>query len=164
MSWRYLVALGSNRAHHRHGRPRGVIAAAVEALEAAGLRVTALAPVLDNPPMGPSIRRYANTVAVAETALEPPELLAALKSIEAAFGRPRRGLRWGTRVLDLDIVLWDGGSWSSPGLTVPHIAFRERAFVLEPARHIVPGWRDPMSGLTVRQLAARHRRRLTRPA
>lgn len=164
MTRRYLVALGSNRVHHRHGRPRAVLAAAAQALEAAGLHVSAIAPVLDNPPMGPSIRRYANTAAVIETDLEPPELLAALKAIEAAFGRPHLGLRWGARVLDLDIVLWEGGAWSSPGLTVPHVAFRERGFVLAPAARIGPRWRDPLTGLTVRQLAARHRRRLTSPA
>jgi 2-amino-4-hydroxy-6-hydroxymethyldihydropteridine diphosphokinase len=58
-------------------------------------------------------------------------------------------------VLDLDIVLWSGGAWSSPDLTVPHIAFRERGFVLDPAAAIAPAWRDPVSGLTLRQLAAR---------
>ena len=161
---RYLVALGSNRAHHRHGRPRGVIAAASSALQAAGLHVVALAPVLDNPPMGPSLRRYANTAALIETGLEPPGLLAALQAIEAAFGRTRGAQRWGARVLDLDIVLWDGGAWASPGLTIPHVAFRDRAFVLEPAARIAPRWRDPVTGLTLRHLAMRNRRRLTRPA
>jgi 2-amino-4-hydroxy-6-hydroxymethyldihydropteridine diphosphokinase len=58
-------------------------------------------------------------------------------------------------VLDLDIVLWSGGAWSGPGLTVPHIAFRERRFVLDPAAEVAPAWRDPVSGRTLRQLAAR---------
>ena len=62
-------------------------------------------------------------------------------------------------MLDLDLVLWSGGAWSSPGLIVPHPAYRERAFVLGPMLAVAPDWRDPLSGLSTRQLHAR----LTRP-
>ena len=79
--------------------------------------------------------------------------------IEASFGCRRGGQRWGARVLDLDIILWEGGAWSSPDLTVPHTAFRSRSFVLTPAAAIAPRWRDPVTGLSLRQLRAR----LTRP-
>jgi 2-amino-4-hydroxy-6-hydroxymethyldihydropteridine diphosphokinase len=108
-------------------------------------------------PVGPSHRRYANAVALIASEEAPEALLARLKAIERAFGR-RAGQRWGSRVLDLDIVLWSGGAWGSPGLVVPHVAFRQRPFVLGPLLHVAPGWRDPMTGRTVRQLA----RRLTR--
>jgi 2-amino-4-hydroxy-6-hydroxymethyldihydropteridine diphosphokinase len=64
-------------------------------------------------------------------------------------------------VLDLDIILWSGGPFEAPGLTVPHPAFRERAFVLDPIAELVPGWRDPITGLTVRQLL--HRLRVASP-
>ena len=156
---RYLVALGSNRPHHRAGRPQAVLAAAVRALEAAGLAVVAVAPTLQSRPLGPSQRTYANAAALIETAAEPPEVLATLHRIEAEFGRTRRGRRWGSRVLDLDLVLWSGGCRSDPGLTIPHPQFRERSFVLQPARAIAGPWRDPLTGLTLRQLHAR----LTRP-
>ena len=86
-------------------------------------------------------------------------LLAVLKEIERRFGRRAGGRRWSARVLDLDLVLWSGGAWSSPSLTVPHAAFRERDFVLAPARALVPDWRDPVTNLSLRQLKAR----LTRP-
>jgi 2-amino-4-hydroxy-6-hydroxymethyldihydropteridine diphosphokinase len=62
-------------------------------------------------------------------------------------------------VLDLDVVLWSGGAWASSRLTVPHAAFRTRTFVLDPAATIAPDWRDPLTGLTLRQLAVRLRRR-----
>ena len=111
-----------------------------------------------SPPLGPSIRHFANAVARVDTELRPPELLARLQAIERAFGR-RRGRRWGARVLDLDIVLWSGGRWTSAGLAIPHLAFRERRFVLEPLASLVPGWRDPApvrtQGRTMRHLAAR---------
>ena len=150
----YLVALGSNRRHGRHGAPAGVLAAALDALAAQGMTILAAAPLISSAPIGPSHRRYANGAALVESADSPPALLARLKAIERAFGR-RAGRRWGARVLDLDIILWSGGIWASPGLSIPHPAFRSRGFVLTPAKAIVPDWRDPLSGFTLRQLAAR---------
>jgi 2-amino-4-hydroxy-6-hydroxymethyldihydropteridine diphosphokinase len=117
----------------------------------------AVAPVVRSAPLGPSLRRYANTVALVESPILPPEMLAHCKAIERRFGR-RRGRRWGTRVIDLDLVLWSGGTWASPGLTVPHKEFRTRDFVLEPLARLVPDWRDPVSGRTIRQLARSLRR------
>ena len=156
---RYLIALGSNRRHPRHGSPREVLSAALEQLNGEGLEAAAAAPVIESAPVGPSIRRYANSAVVVATDLEPDELLALLKRIERAFGRRPGGQRWRARVLDLDIVLWSGGPWASADLTVPHPLFRERDFVLDPAAQIAPDWRDPITGLTLRQLRAR----LTRP-
>ena len=62
-------------------------------------------------------------------------------------------------MLDLDVILWSGGPYAEPGLTIPHPLFRIRDFVLAPAAHVAADWRDPVTGLTVRQLHAR----LTRP-
>lgn len=143
----YAIALGSNR-RGRHGRPEREIAAALDALGG----VVARSPIVASAPLGPSNRRYANAVALIQTPEDPAALLIRLKQIERVFGR-RPGRRWGSRVLDLDIVLWSGGAWSSPGLTVPHAAFRLRGFVLGPLAGLVPKWRDPLTGRTIRQLA-----------
>lgn len=159
MRQRYLIALGSNRRHHRHGNPQRVVLAALAALTQAGIIVEAAAPIMSSAPIGPSLRRYANGAAVIATDLMPDALLALLKAIERGFGRRAGGQRWASRVLDLDVVLWSGGAWSSPGLTVPHIAFRQRDFVLAPALAIAAGWHDPVTNLSLRQLKAR----LTRP-
>ncbi|WP_163535997.1 2-amino-4-hydroxy-6-hydroxymethyldihydropteridine diphosphokinase, partial [Klebsiella pneumoniae] len=70
----------------------------------------------------------------------PPALLRRLKAIERGFGR-RRGRNWGARVIDLDIILWSGGSWGEPALTVPHRLFRGREFVLAPLARVAAGWR-----------------------
>lgn len=155
---RYLIALGSNIRHHRHGRPDRVLAAALEAMEEAGLRIVSKAPPISSAPIGPSRRRFANGAAVVETDLPPDALLDLLKTMEQRFGR-RRGARWAARVVDLDIILWSGGAWSTPDLTIPHPAFRQRPFVTAPASAIAPAWRDPLSGLTLRHLHTR----LTRP-
>lgn len=153
----YAIALGSNR-RTRFGSPERTLAAAIGALDG----VAAVSPTIMSAPLGPSRRRFANTVAIVESELDPPALLARLNRIEREFGR-RAGRRWGPRALDLDIVLWSGGIWTSPGLAIPHPAFRMRAFVLTPLTALAPGWRDPVTGLTVRQLAARLTRRRALP-
>lgn len=144
----YIVALGSNR-RGRYGAPAAEVSAALRAIGA-----VRWSPIVASAPLGPSTRRFANAAALVETDEAPPALLARLKGAEAAFGR-RRGRRWGARVLDLDIVLWSGGCWRERRLVIPHPAFRERAFVLVPMAMVEPHWRDPVSGLTVRQLARR---------
>lgn len=155
----YLLALGSNVPHHRHGRPHQVLDAAIAALRDEGLAIEAIAPAIVSLPLGPSRRSYANGAALVASGLEPPAMLALLKRIERRFGRRRGGQRWGSRVLDLDIVLWSGGSFAARNLLIPHPALRQRSFVLGPAQAIVPRWRDPVSGLTMRQLHSRLTRR-----
>lgn len=153
----YVVALGSNR-RGRHGTPAAEVTAAIHALPG----LVAFAPIISSAPIGPSIRRFANTAALISTSLRPEELLLVLKKIERHFGR-RRGQRWGARVVDLDIILWSGGTVSEPGLIIPHPAFRTRDFVLTPLVQIAPRWRDPETGYTMVQLHARLTRRRSVP-
>jgi 2-amino-4-hydroxy-6-hydroxymethyldihydropteridine diphosphokinase len=144
----YAIALGSNR-RSRHGSPAATLRAAL-----AELGPASVSSIRATPALGPAGRGFANAVAIVESALDPEELLTELKAIERRFGR-RSGRRWGPRVLDLDIILWSGGAWGGPGPIVPHPAFRGRTFVLAPLAELAPGWRDPLSALTVRQLLAR---------
>ena len=155
----YAIAIGSNRPHGRHGRPAGVVEAAVARLDEEFSLFDA-APILLNPAFGGAGRDFANSVALIESSLEPPEVLGRLKAIERDFGR-RRGRRWGARVLDLDIIAWSGGKWRSRGLTVPHPAASRRSFVIAPLAGIAPHWR--LAGhLTAHHLAARLARRPAR--
>ena len=147
----YAIALGSNR-RSRHGSPEETLRAALRALTP-----VAVSTVRNTPAMGPAGRSFANAVALVESPLAPDEMLDRLKGMEREFGR-RAGMRWGPRVLDLDIVLWSGGAWGGAPI-VPHPEFRARAFVLQPLAEIAPDWRDPLTGLTIRHLLAR----LTRP-
>ena len=148
----YAVAIGSNRRHIRFGAPTGVVAAAIAELDAA-FGLFAASPIILNPAVGGAGREFANAVALVETDLAPEPMLAALKTIERAFGR-RPGKRWSSRVLDLDLVAWSGGKYARRGLTIPHASLASRDFVLGPLAAIAPAW--PLIGsLTARHLAAR---------
>lgn len=156
---RYAIALGSNRRHPRHGRPRDVIRAAIATMGASRhFSIEAIAPIFNTAAIGPAGRSFANGAIIAKSGKNPDAVLKIAKAIERDFGR-RRGRRWGPRVLDIDIILWSGGIWSAAGLAIPHPAFRTRRFVLDPLLRIAAGWRDPLSNLRVRHLHAR----LSRP-
>lgn len=157
---RFLIALGSNQRHVRHGAPRSVISAALDAIEQQGLKTLKHSATISSRPIGPSNRAYANAAAIIETELEPDDLLTLLKFIESRFGQ-RRGQAWSRRVLDLDIILWSEGPFSSdnPQLTIPHPMMHKRPFVLRPAAEIAPNWRDPVTSLTIAQLTSRKTRR-----
>jgi 2-amino-4-hydroxy-6-hydroxymethyldihydropteridine diphosphokinase len=141
----YAIALGSNR-RSRYGSPADTVRTA-----AAAIGVERLSRIRSTPALGPAGRGFANAAAILISEHEPPELLARLKTVEREFGR-RGGRRWGPRVLDLDIILWSDGCWEGGGLVIPHPAFRQRRFVLDPLAELAPAWRDPVSGATIRQL------------
>ncbi len=155
----YAIAIGSNRRHVRHGPPTGVVAAAIAALDAE-FGLFAASPIIINPAIGGAGREFANGVALVETGLAPEAMLATLKSIERGFGR-RAGKRWGARVLDLDLIAWSGGRFTSRRLVIPHPRLASRDFVLGPLSAIAPGWRL-IGALTATHLAARLRKIRTR--
>ena len=155
----YAIAIGSNRPHGRFGRPPQVVESAIARLDR-DFGLFDASQIVLNRAQGGAGRDFANAVALVESGLQPPAMLAELKRIERDFGR-RRGRRWGPRVLDLDIVDWSGGEWASRELTVPHPAAARRSFVIEPLASIAPGWR--MKGaLAARHLAHRLARRRPR--
>jgi 2-amino-4-hydroxy-6-hydroxymethyldihydropteridine diphosphokinase len=154
----YAIAIGSNRRHGRHGGPAHVVAAAIKAIGKRGLKVKALSGVHRTAAFGPAGREFANAAAVVRGKLDPPQMLALLKSIERDFGR-RRGRRWGARVLDLDIILWSGGRWAARDLHIPHQALAGRGFVLAPLAEVAGDWRIPRSAATVCHLLTRFNRR-----
>jgi 2-amino-4-hydroxy-6-hydroxymethyldihydropteridine diphosphokinase len=151
----YAIAIGSNRPHGRHGRPPQVVEAAIARLDQ-DFGLFDASPIVLNPAHGPAGRDFANAVALVESPLDPPQMLARLKGIERDFGR-RASRRWGPRVLDLDIALWSGGRFRSPGLNIPHRQLARRSFVLQPLAAIAPEWR--VESGTIRQMAARLARR-----
>ncbi|MFM2090711.1 MAG: hypothetical protein RLZZ127_1200, partial [Planctomycetota bacterium] len=103
--------------------------------------------------VGPVQPDFWNAAWIVATDLGPHQLLDRLLAVETACGRAR-GVRWGPRTLDLDLILAaDGRTVATPVLTLPHPRWRERAFVLAPLVEIAAGWRDP-AGVTVAARAA----------
>lgn len=148
----YAIAIGSNRRHGRYGRPTGVVEAAIARLDADFALFDASA-IIINKAVGGAGRDFANAVAIVESDLDPWAMLWMLKEIEREFGR-RSGRRWGERVLDLDIVAWDGGIVQDRGLTIPHPRLAERDFVIGPLATIAPEWRIK-GAQTARQIRSR---------
>ncbi len=152
----YAIGVGSNRSHGRHGRPQGVVEAAIAVLDSA-FGLFDASPVVLNPAAGGAGRDFANAVAIVESELSPKAMLNELKNLERAFGR-RPGKRWGPRVLDLDILAWSGGRFAQAGLQIPHPRLAERPFAITPLAAIAPGWRID-GALTARHMSARLARR-----
>ncbi len=155
MAHRYIIALGSNRAGRFGANPRTMIESALAQLaQDSRLCIIARAPIIATRPIGPARRGFANGAAQINTMLSPPQLLAALQAMERRFGR-RKGRRWGDRPLDLDIILWSGGRYRTRDLQIPHLAYHQRAFVLDPICAIARDWRDPRYGVKMTHLRAR---------
>lgn len=92
-------------------------------------------------PLGPADQPdFINAVAAIETRLDPETLLTRLQDLERAAGRIRTadGLRWGPRVLDLDLLLYGQLCLHTPTLTLPHPGIGRREFVLRPLLEIAP--------------------------
>ena len=95
---------------------------------------------------------YLNGVALVETALEPRALLAALLTLEQAFGR-RRGDPNSPRPLDLDLIAYGRVVVTDDELILPHPRAAQRRFVMGPLAQIAPDWVHPVSGKTAASLA-----------
>lgn len=118
------IALGSNV-----GDREGHLERARAALEALpGTRIVRASSVEETAPLGDLPQGpYLNQMVAIETTLSPRELLDALHGIERSEGRVR-GVRWGPRTLDLDIVMFDGKTVNEPDLLVPHPELPNRDF------------------------------------
>jgi 2-amino-4-hydroxy-6-hydroxymethyldihydropteridine diphosphokinase len=118
------IALGSNL-----GDRDGHLAAARAAIAALpDTRIVAASAVEETAPIGPVEQGpFLNQMLAVETGLAPRHLLEALQGIERRAGRVR-GVRWGPRTLDLDIVLFERQQVSEPGLVVPHPELPRRDF------------------------------------
>ena len=166
-----ILAFGAN-IRSNSGGPAQTIAAATEALASRGMRIIRMSRLYSTPCMpagsGPD---YVNAICEVDTQAPPEDVLAALHAVEEAFGRTREG-RWAARGLDIDLIAYgdqvcpdlatyiawrdlpfeDQRTRAPAQLILPHPRIADRAFVLIPLAEILPDWRHPISGLTVRQM------------
>lgn len=80
---------------------------------------------------------FVNACATGDTSLSPSDLLAHCKDIERRLGRTAT-VRWGPRVIDIDILFYGDLALKTPGLILPHKELMRRAFVLVPLAEIAP--------------------------
>ena len=95
---------------------------------------------------------FVNYVVKIATHLEPLILLDSLKSIQRHVGRIRDSVRFGPRVLDLDIIFYDDRVMDHPQLVIPHPRMHKRRFVLKPVCDIDPYINHPVLSCTVQSL------------
>jgi 2-amino-4-hydroxy-6-hydroxymethyldihydropteridine diphosphokinase len=135
------VALGSNLSG-----PRQQVETALEAL--AGIpdaRLVLRSSLWRSRPMGPQDQpEFVNAVAGLVTTAEPRAFLEALRAVERRLGKTPPAVRWGPRVIDLDLLVFGDLELDEPGLTLPHPGLHQRNFVLYPLAEIaaelwVPG-------------------------
>jgi len=125
-----VPGLGSNV-----GDRRAHLQEAVDALPASGVHVTAASSVYDTDPVGEVLDQpsFLNACVLVETALEPLELLDAVKRIEHELGRVPGGVRHGPRAIDIDVLMLGEIELSHERMTLPHEQVLSRRFVLIPA-------------------------------
>ena len=145
------LGLGSNLGDRQKALHRALCE-----MQRSGILALAISPLYETEPWGVVDQpRFLNAVCQATTAFEPHKLLALLKSIEVNMGRVPAA-RYGPRVIDLDILIYDDLRLETVTLTIPHPGMLERASVLVPLVDIAAGLRHPITGRTI----AEHRAQL----
>lgn len=146
---RVFLGVGTNEGDRLDNLSR-----AVHRLAASGAaRLVRMATIAETKPIGgPPQADFLNTVLEIETVLSPHELLASLKGIEDDMGRSPSVERWGPRLIDLDILLYEDRVINEPQLVVPHPQMHTRRFVLEPLAQLAPEVVHPVLKRTIEEL------------
>ena len=147
-SHRIFLSLGTNLGERRMNLQQAISAMAdsVDVTDVSRLYQTAPWGLEDQPD-------FLNICLAGFSELSPPDLLIALKDVEGALGR-KPGVRWGPRLIDIDIIFYDEIVYQADDLMIPHKHVAERAFVLVPLADIAPAYRHPIIGMTVTDMLA----------
>ena len=141
------IALGSNM-----GEGRKNLDLAIKMMNERGVSVKKVSTYIETEPYGYTEQdNFVNAVCIAKTKLSPRELLETLLKIELDMGRVRI-IKWGPRIIDLDILFYEDLIIDEEDLKVPHIEIQKRSFVLEPVNEISPDKIHPVFKKTVHQL------------
>lgn len=144
------LGLGSNI-----GDKTGNIRAALSLIESRRVvEITAVSSIYKTPPWGYLAQEsFANACALGRTLLPPAALLAAVKEIETDMGR-QEAVRWGPRLIDIDILFYGDAPLATESLILPHKELFNRAFVLLPLAEIAPQLK--LGGKSISEAAAAH--------
>lgn len=141
------MSLGSNIEHRKK-----FIEKALKQLEQFRIKVETRSPLYRTEPVGVKDQpEYLNLVVKAQTSLAPLQVLVLIKNIEEKLGR-LTGPRWGSREIDIDILMYNDIILKSERLTIPHPEIMNRKFVLIPLNDIAPDLKHPETGKTVKEM------------
>lgn len=144
---RAFIGLGTNM-----GDKTLQLDTALEKIKDRGIRILQTSTRIETDPWGGVEQEaFLNQVAEIETWMTPQDLLETLLAIEQEMGRVRE-VKWGPRVIDLDLLYMEDTICYSPSLILPHPYVAERAFVLESLNEIAPHFVDPVQRKSIRQL------------
>jgi len=143
---RVIAGLGSNL-----GDRFASLSRALDMIREEAGEVIASSSVWESEPWGfDADDQFLNMVVVIDTEKQPRQLMQLFRSIEGRMGRRRSGRgRYESRIIDLDILLWEDRVISTPNLEIPHTKIADRRFVLEPLHEVAPDAVHPVTGLTV---------------
>jgi 2-amino-4-hydroxy-6-hydroxymethyldihydropteridine diphosphokinase len=144
------LGVGSNIADRRAN-----LLAAVQALDANGVEITASSSVYETEPVGLVLDQndFLNACLRIHTELGPEDLLDVCKKVERAAGRKGGGVRHGPRMIDVDLLLLGSMQYESTRLIVPHAEVLSRRFVLVPLLELDPDLTAPGRGRLADALA-----------
>jgi 2-amino-4-hydroxy-6-hydroxymethyldihydropteridine diphosphokinase len=152
MPHRAFIGIGSNLGD----RKANFLEALDRIQKIPGTRIVKQSSLYESEPLGDAKTWFVNAVVELETESGANELLKRLKQIETAMGRKRvRGKRWGSRVIDLDILFFDNEIINKRTLKVPHPELHNRRFVLAPLSELAPQFIHPKLSVSVSELLAR---------
>jgi 2-amino-4-hydroxy-6-hydroxymethyldihydropteridine diphosphokinase len=152
MPHRVFIGIGSNLGDRRANcrEARGFLQ------ELPTTRVVKESSLYESEPHGDAKTWFGNSVVEIETDLAANDLLKRLKGIEEKMGRKRvKGKRWGSRIIDLDILLYDNEIIDKRNLKVPHPRLTERRFVLVPLSELAPQLIHPALNVSVSEILAK---------
>lgn len=134
-----IIALGSNM-----GDRLSYIQKAGKFLESLSEGDIKKSSIWESEPIGGAKYTFLNCAAEITSSLEPEALLKRVKDFEHSCGREKDPVRWGPRVIDLDLIAFGDLVIQKEHLIIPHPEFKNRLFVLLPMQEINSDWRDPV--------------------
>jgi 2-amino-4-hydroxy-6-hydroxymethyldihydropteridine diphosphokinase len=151
MPHRAFIGIGSNLGD----RKANFLEAIDRIQKIPGTRIVKQSSLYESEPLGDAKTWFVNAVVELETECGADDLLRRLKQIETVMGRKRvRGKRWGSRIIDLDILLFDNEIINKRTLKVPHPELQNRRFVLAPLSELAPQFVHPKLSVSVSELLA----------